>query len=281
MKIQQQNGIVSTINFAPFMETEEYESLRKSLFAEASLTSRISPVSRIDIFDESILIFTNTKQALEFLYHLFRAVVNIERNNNFGISLRSSICFGNYFVHQDQIYGDAVNLATKLSYCSRANEMLVYGIDHSIIREFAGLHNDIVYNTREDDSNCVSISLLDQDQTRTNQDTRNYKFEFNGITKEFDLERSRKIQIGRSEDAEIFIDNDRISRNHATITLNFDCLHLEDHSSNGTYIYLDDRELFLRNDSMKLQGISGHISCGLSLYTDSETSNSISFMLSE
>ncbi len=280
MNIQQQNGIVSTVNFTPFLETEEYQNLRKSLFEQATIASHITPLNRIDIFDESILVFKSVYQALSFLCHVFRAVVKLGGQTNGGISLRSSLCSGDYFVHQDQIYGDAVNLATKLSSCSRENEMLVCGIDTHFIEEFTKKNPDIAYHLRINEENCVSINLLDQDATRTEEDSRHFKFEFNEQSKKFELERSRKINIGRSENSDIFIDSSLVSRNHATITVNFDNLQIEDHSSNGTYLYYDDREIFLTQESMKLRCSSGHISCGFSLYSRShDTANIISFML--
>ncbi len=282
MNIQQQNGIISTINFSPFLENEEYKSLRKSLFDQAVIASNISPVNQIDVYDESILVFHSIQQALSFLYHVFHSVVKLERENNGGISLRSSICFGDYFVHQDQIYGDAVNLATKLTYSSRENEMLVCGIDSQVIEDFSRNHGDIACYARNSDENCVSISLLDQDSTCIKVDTRQFKFKFNDQSKEFDLERNRKIRVGRSNDSDIFIDSDRISRNHATITLNYDSLLFEDHSSNGTYLYFDDREVFVTRETIKLPCSNGHISCGYSLYANNgESTDVISFMLND
>ncbi len=283
MNIQQQNGIISTINFTPFLETEEFQNLRKTLFDQAEIVSHITPLNRIDIFDETILIFKDVYQALGFLCEVFRTVVRLDEKNCGGISLRSSLCFGDYFVHQDQIYGDAVNLATKLSYCSRENEMLVSGIDTSIIEKFVQNHQDIEYHLRGSEGDWVSINLLDHDPTRLKEDCRYFKFEFNGQSKKFELKRNQKINIGRSEDSDIFIDSSLISRNHATIILNYDKFQIEDHSSNGTYLYFDDREIFLSQDSMNLRCSSGHISCGFSLYSgsDNDTVSAISFMLCE
>jgi pSer/pThr/pTyr-binding forkhead associated (FHA) protein len=81
--------------------------------------------------------------------------------------------------------------------------------------------------------------------------------------REFNPARCQKIEIGRSEASNIRMDYDQISRHHATIKLLYDDIHIEDHSSNGTYIYFDNREIFLSNNSIKV-GKSGIISCGLS-----------------
>ncbi len=50
----------------------------------------------------------------------------------------------------------------------------------------------------------------------------------------FESSRNQKILIGRSNESDIYIDSDDISRNHATISLNYNNIFIEDHSSNGT-----------------------------------------------
>ncbi len=198
---------------------------------------------------------------------------------NCNIILRSSLCQGDYFLHQDQIYGNAVNLATKLSASSRENEMLVSGFDPHTIREFEKNHSDIVCHHRDTDDNCVAISLLDQDPTNLTLDNRYFNFEVNNQSYRFDLERNRRVSIGRSHKSDIFIESSLVSRNHATIILNGDTIAVEDHSSNGTYLYVDDREIFIGQSSMELPNVKGTLCCGFKRSDSYETTDVISFML--
>lgn len=279
MNIQQQNGIVSTINFTPFSETEECMSLRKLIFDQAIVASNCSPTNQIDIFDESILVFDSYYQALNFLVNLFRSLNDLEKYSSVKTILRSSLCQGNYFVHQDQIYGDAVNLATRLCCSSRENELLVCGIESQIVEDFIKKQGDVACFIRNQDENCVSIGLLDKDLTDGHFEHKLFQLVNNNQSLVFETSRNRKINIGRAEDSDIFIDSDHISRNHATITLNYDNVFIEDHSSNGTYLYFDDREIFLTNDRLKLGCDDGFISLGRDRQANIESSGIVSFLM--
>jgi len=96
----------------------------------------------------------------------------------------------------------------------------------------------------------------------------------------FETSRNQKILIGRSTDSDILIDSDEISRNHATISLNYNNIFIEDHSANGTYVYFDNREIFLTSDSMKISN-KGFISCGCKGHSEESSGNIISYLLCE
>jgi adenylate cyclase len=282
MNIQQQNGIVSTISFSPFDETSKYIELRNGIFREAIEKSHITPINHVDIFDESILTFACLNEALDFLVSILRITSRKEQdsgnNINNNISIKSSLCMGDYFIHQDQIYGEAVNFATRLSYASRKNEMLLSRIDHNIIDQYILTHPDVTYFIRDDEDNSISIAIDDEDITKAQECEMAFKVEFDHQSKVFRSSRNIIIQIGRSGNSDIFIDSDQISRNHATIQLNYNKIYLEDHSSNGTYVYIDDREIFLSHEKLELSS-NGHISCGVSMYSSIKPSSLISFQL--
>jgi adenylate cyclase len=282
MNIQQQNGIVSTISFSPFDETSEYTELRKSIFREATERSQITPLNHIDNFDESIFTFESLNQALDFLISILRITSRKEEPcNGNTISIKSSLCMGDYFIHQDQIYGEAVNFATKLSYASRNNEMLLSRVDTAVIDQYILTHPDVSYFLRDDEDNSISIALDDdEDITKAKACEMAFRIEFDGQVKLFRSSRNTLIQIGRSGTSDIFIDSNQISRNHATIQLNYNTIYLEDHSSNGTYVYSDDREIYLTHEKIELSN-SGHISCGLSMYSSVKPSGLLSFQLCE
>ena len=68
-------------------------------------------------------------------------------------------------------------------------------------------------------------------------------------------ERQRVIVMGRDADCDIAIRDRRASRQHARIELRGERVVLVDHSSNGTYVTLDDQpELFLRGDECVIHG---------------------------
>jgi adenylate cyclase len=281
MNIQQQNGIVSTISFSPFDETSEYTELRNSIFREAIEISHITPINHIDIFDESILTFESLDQALDFLISILRITSRKDERSDNNISIKSSLCKGDYFIHQNQIYGEAVNFATRLSYASRKNEMLLSRVDTAMLDQYILTHPDVSYFIRDDEENSISIAFDDKDITKIQEGETTFQVEFDDQIKVFRSSRNIIIQIGRSGTSDIFIDNDQISRNHATIQLNYNTIYLQDHSSNGTYVYMDDREIYLSHEKIELSN-SGHISCGISMYSSSvQPSGLLSFQMND
>jgi len=240
--------------------------------------SNFTPENQIDEYDESILTFKNNFQALSFLVNAFRTAVSLSENSETKISLKSSLCTGEYFLHQNQIYGDAVNLATRLSCKSRANELLVCGIDLQIIDAFVDSQPDVIYCLRNPEQNCVAIHLLDNDITSGRAANKVLQLECRDISKAFTSARNQQISIGRAKDCNIAIDSDDVSRHHATIVLNYGSIFIEDHSANGTYLYFDNREIFLTNDSMKLVS-DGYISCGSDSQSGKGSSDIISYVL--
>lgn len=278
MHIKKQKGFVSTLNLAPDNESEDCAKLRTAVLAKAVIMSNFSPENQIDEYDESILTFKNNLQALSFLVNTFRAAVRLGSASQASFSLKSSLCNGEYYIHQQQIYGDAVNLATRLSFTSRANEFLVCGIDIQIIEAFVESQNDVTYSIRNQAQNCVAIHLRDEDPTSGKVKNRVLKIECNDKAKAYTSARNQQITIGRANDSDIVIDSDDISRYHATIMLNYGSIIIEDHSANGTYLYIDSREIFVTNDSMKLIG-DGYISCGHNRQSGKNSSDIISYAL--
>ena len=278
MNIQKQKGFVSTLNFASYGDSEDYTELRTAILAKAEIMSKFSPENQIDEYDESILTFKNHFQALSFLVNIFRTAVRLAEDSEANFSLKSSLCNGEYFVHQNQIYGDAVNFATRLSCTSRANELLVCGIDVQIIEAFVDSQKDVVYCVRNQDQNCVAIHLLDQDSTEGRAANKVLRIECNAKSRAFTSARNQRISIGRANDSDIVIDSDEISRHHATIVLNYGSIFIEDHSANGTYLYFDNREIFVANESMKLIS-DGDISCGHNRQSGKNSSDIISYAL--
>ena len=246
MNIDPRNGLVSVINFSPFDGSKDDHEQRNRLIERASQLSGSFPENRLDVFDETFFIFSDSVKALDFLVEI-TAVVQLE---NFEISLRTGLCFGEFFTQKDHIYGDAINMSTRLSCSSRENEILVCSKNCREIEEYIKNHNNLSYYCR--DQETYSISLLDEDCTQTNSISNTVKISFAGNLKVFQTARNRKISIGRYQGCDIFIDSDQVSRAHATITLNFDTIFIEDHSSNGTYLYVNDEVVYLTGDSMQL-----------------------------
>ena len=282
MKIQRNIGYVSTIIFDNFFDTKEESRLRDNIFSNVTLKCGFTPVQRLDNYDETILVFENSSQALNYLTCLFNQALTEDILSN-SFCLRSGLCMGEYFSYQNQIYGEAVNFSTKLSYSSRQNEILVCGIKQDTMDSFTQNRCDVKYSTRNLSDECYSISLVDNDITSVTLENLIFKIKYQNKEKQLKLSRYNKISIGRSSEADVFIDDFHISRNHATITFIDDKISIEDHSSNGTYIYIDGHESYITNGSASLCG-NGYILCGKrdnASVPPVDAENIISFQLSK
>ena len=280
MNILHQHGVIAIINFAPYSDNDEYQSLRKALFHKTQSLSDFSPTCHTDVFDESILVFETFSQASTYLINLLRVAARLKESSDIHFTLRSGVCEGDYFLQQNQIYGESVNQATRLSCTSRENEILVCGLDQANLDALINLHDGVNYFVRNREENCVSIWLPDTDQTASEESHKVLQIKFKNNILEYVPSRNQKILIGRSRHADILIDSDKISRNHATISLNYYNIFVEDHSSNGTYLYFDNREVFLSNESMKMSS-EGQISCGRKRNDKDDTSGIISILTCE
>jgi len=278
MNIQNQEGFVSTLNLSTAQVSEDFIKLRQTILAKAEIMSNFSPEIKIDEYDESILTFKDHFQALNYLINTFRIAVNLSKNTGTKISLKSSLCSGEYFLHQNQIYGAAINLATQLACRSRANELLVSGIDLADIETFVDSHPDLACCSRSPEQNCVAIHLLDNDITSGGAENKVLQLECSNVSKEFTSARNQRISIGRANDCDIVIDSNDVSRHHATITLNYGNITIEDHSANGSYLYFDSREIFLARESIKLVR-DGYISLGHNSQSGKDMPGIISYAL--
>jgi hypothetical protein len=278
MNIQKQTGFVSTLNLSMDNGSEDFVKLRQAVLAKAQLTSNVAPEIKIDEYDESILTFKDHFQALSFLVDTFRIAVDLGNISRAEVNLKSSLCSGEYFVNQGQIYGEAVNLATRLSCRSRANELLVCGLDLSLVKAFVDSHPDVTYCLRNPEQNYVAIRLLDDDITSGKVSNEVLQLKCNDVSKSFTSARNQRVSIGRANDCDIVINSDGVSRHHATITLNYGLISIEDHSANGSFLYSDKREVYLINESMKLVK-NGYISFGRNSQFRKEGPNVISYVL--
>ena len=258
MQIRTNQGIVTSLMIQPFSGTEDDFKKRELLFEKACRQSGCTPNQRMDIFDETLLTFDHLHQALDFTLGVISQVLH---DVSCRLSVRSGLCWGEYFLHGEQIYGAATNLATQLSFQSRENEILSGGIEQERIESYAKKSGTIEYFTRDNEKSMISICLCDEDSTLSLAGKSYLHIKASSCRKILSPQRNIRITIGRLESSDITIDSDHISRQHATLILKEDELFLEDHSSNGTYVYLDDKEVFLNRNSLSL-GKQGIISCG-------------------
>jgi|GEM_PF-1218051 len=261
MEIHTKHGVIGSLMLHPFNGTEEDFKYRDQLFEHASGETGLMPSLRMDVYDESLLVFDSLENAIDFLIKVIDLSSTCGRRSGRNTRLRGGLCTGNYYHHEDQIYGDATNQATQLCFQSRENEVLICSTDLGRIRNHVLLSDRMACFIRKAEEGLVSIGLDDEDCTVTPGQQTSFHVNGNGYRKTFAPQRQLIIEVGRADDCDIIIDHEHVSRSHATITLKQEEVFVEDHSANGTYVYTSDREVFVSREVIRVSG-KAEISCG-------------------
>jgi len=281
MKIKKLNGIVGTILFEP--NTLTYSPTPETILRESLLAIDVPPRHILNMIDEFIFVFDTIEDSITFIIIFLRITLNHASTGNQKLSIRSGVCQGEYFLSKDQIYGNAINLATKLSYLSRDDEVLVDKIQSESIEYLSTIHADAVFSEGQQNKDYTSIALIDADATRIKNSSLTISIRYNEKSASLNMADHEKITIGRSDQSDIPIDSEHISRFHASFILKNKAIFLEDHSVNGTHVSIDGVDFHLKRESIKLSK-RGYIRCGRSLDLNTKQKHqedTISYLIGE
>jgi hypothetical protein len=192
------------------------------------------------------------------------------------LSIRIGLHYGNTIEKDNDIFGDAVNIAARMAAIAKENQSIT---TESFIQL---LSNDAKSRTRLFDSARVKgidkeiniYQLLWEEGNVTTFATAHHiqqiskaKFSivlrFNGEECFYtDADMGSAISIGRDANCDMTIDAKYASRAHANMEFRRGKFVLLDHSTNGTYVKLNDqRSIFIRREELPLIG-EGYICLG-------------------
>jgi class 3 adenylate cyclase len=206
----------------------------------------------------------------------FQAAIDFrETQRNQEVSIHAGFHYGPVIIKEDSIYGDAVNLASRLadkakkeeiilsedvmvrlsprfreSTRSLRNRVFVKGKDepmkmYKMISEDEGENTAFMSRFDMPVLQGIQLELIYQDQVVT----------LNELDSDF--------VVGRLEECDLLVLHSYASRRHATIDCKPGKFNLADHSSNGSFVQDEQRKLIpLNRDSLQLYG-SGVISLGI------------------
>lgn len=197
------------------------------------------------------------------------------------LDIRVGIASGEVVEVDGDCYGDAVNVASRLSDLAGAHQILVTDavvelIPLDTVLRFRGLgainvrgrtEAPVVYQVEweeeaQSDFLTMQPPLL---QTGRNEDPAEGRIQLAWLDKEFAFRSAElPVHLGRSQDAQICINDPRVSRLHAKIDWRFGQFVLIDLSSFGTWVRFggSDSDVALRREECLLHG-SGEIGLGL------------------
>ena len=197
------------------------------------------------------------------------------------LSIHAGVHFGPIIHAHGDIYGDAVNLTARLAALAKPGEALISRrlVDQLPKKEtrFLRLLDSITFKGKSAQIDVYSL-LEDDAAPRTevaaghragHTRTRHQKIVPEVTVTLHFADRSQHcgeratLSIGRSPDCDVVIGRSWVSRKHATVSVHRGKVQLDDRSSSGTYVSVQDGyEFFMRRETVLLTG-SGVISPAL------------------
>lgn len=225
--------------------------------------------------DDVLAIFTDASPALE----ASRAMLS-QKMTGPSLAIHVGATFGHVIRARDDIFGDSVNTAARLSSLAKPGELLV---SDSFLKRLSKadrrrLHPLDSITFKGKDASTRIYTLLEEgtlmrtviSKNHAPVDTRKAKQAPNAMTvtlryadKTFVCPERRTLSIGRSADNDIVIEQPWISREHAKLQVRRGKVQLSDQSSSGSFVSLQSGyEFLLKRETVLLAG-SGTISPGL------------------
>ena len=219
--------------------------------------------------DDVLATFEDTEPALG-------AVELILRSMDWGdLSIHAGLHYGPIIATRDDIFGDTVNVTSRLSSLANPGEVLMSGdfvdkLDDQ--RAFSlkslnamrirGKAEPIAVYSLNSDTVMLQTELGPQIATRPGAEKMLVRVRC--ADQEAVLQEGSSVSVGRSPDNDFHIPRPFVSRRHATLEISNGRVQLSDHSSFGTYLVVDGNvEVFTRRETLPILG-SGHLSPGIS-----------------
>jgi adenylate cyclase len=213
--------------------------------------------------DELLLLFPNADAACE-------ALMTIQRDAT--LELRIGVHTGALIHKRGDVFGDTVNIAARLTAIARAREILISDV----------VRNELQHALRKSCQQFDKMRLRGTARpmaifhlcwepaaaTRFNSavvvtGTNWQRLLLQTRAGPVALAREQELTIGRDPQCDVVIDDERVSRFHATIEWRRGMVMLRDHSTNGSFVHRDDetRAQFLRREALPIRG-TGQLAFG-------------------
>jgi len=225
--------------------------------------------------DDVLCTFNDPSSALRAV----RRMLSVQSRGS--LAIHAGIHFGQVIHARGDIFGDAVNLTARLASLAKSGEVLISRsfvdrlpeADAKSLRvldtiTFKGKSESTeVYSLVQDDTTLRTQAAIGRGfgQTRMLHQLATPELSVTLRYKEQtqSCEEGASFTIGRSPACDLVIGQPWVSRTHATVSVRYGKVQLEDSSSSGTYVTTrDGDEFFMRRETMILPG-SGTISPAL------------------
>jgi len=227
------------------------------------------------IGDEILCTFPSAEAAFNAACEMQMSLHTDNQHTEHSMHIRIGFHYGDVLCEDGDIYGDSVNVASRVAAITRASQIMTTSAVvealpvslHNKVRKI--LRADIKGKQEQLDIHQVMWELEDMGSTRIGMPafrkpivevaelTLSYRSQPHTVNME-----NKKLLLGRDNTCQMIIKNDFVSRQHANVELRSGNFVLTDHSSNGTYVRTSNGEVSRINRSeLTLRG-KGTISLG-------------------
>ena len=254
------------------------ERISKALNMLISISRRHNGNLVKTIGDEILVYFTDIDMAVFAARAIQEAMEDDRSPETIGVSIRIGMQYGSTILENDDIFGDTVNVAARISNMAKARQILctqeiAFMVKNAELsnnmRPFDRLrvkgrneHLDVylyAWEEEEDITNMATASSFtnparyDQAKLLTlTHETRPYVIPVD----------TTSYILGRGKDCDLIVKGDLISRYHSKIEHRRGKFILTDQSTNGTFLRTTEgQDVFLRREEFTVYG-SGYISLG-------------------
>lgn len=202
------------------------------------------------------------------------------------LAIRIGLHHGDALVEETDVYGDAVNTAARMASSAKREQIVttvatinrLTSLGHIKTRALGAVRVsgkidpieivDVIW--QDDVSNVTTVQRAIKVDDLAAAAGARLILHFHGRVIELNP-RSEPFTVGRDPNSSLVVDNEWVSRNHATIEYKRGWFMIADRSTNGTFLKLgEDDEMRLHRDEVHLRK-SGTISFGQAVTSNSES----------
>jgi len=262
------------------------ERISKSLNTLISITKRHAGNLVKTIGDEILVYFSDIDMAI-FAAKAIQETMEDDRSpETIGVSIRIGLQFGSAILEDNDIYGDTVNVASRVASMAGARQILCTREMAFMVKNVGLINNlrpfdrlrvkgrkeplDVYMVAWEDDGDITNMATASSfTNPARHQQAKSLKLTHKGKRYKIPVE-TTSFLLGRGKDCDLIARGDLISRYHSKIEHRRGKFIITDQSTNGTFITtLEGLEIFLRREELTLVG-TGYISLGKKIMKEDE-----------
>ncbi|KAB2936335.1 MAG: adenylate/guanylate cyclase domain-containing protein [Candidatus Contendobacter sp.] len=219
------------------------------------------------IGDEIMSRFADAESAVRAACAMHQSLKDDPELAQLNIAIKIGLHHGPVLVEKNDVFGDAVNVAARMVSLSKADQIItnretVGHLPDEVARMTRSLGQSQVRGKREEIEICEVIwhdttSLTQMATGEHQEELRNLFFarlvlEYRGKKQEL-APSAQAFTMGRGERSSLVVDRELVSRSHADIEFRQGKFILVDHSTNGTYLLLENgARFFVRREEFTL-----------------------------